>query len=134
MGDEPMDTDISDNANKVSATTDTTSQVPATVLTSINSCKEILKNIPKEKESSGQSSTPKVEEPLEELSTREENARIAREAYHFEENPIFIPENLKHRVESTADEPLVKKPRTDFEESTEIRLDTETMMKDFVLD
>merc|ERR1712109_320169 len=82
--DEPMDTDISNTINKDSVTTDTTSQVSATVLT----------NIPKEKESSGQSSTPKVEEPLEEMSTREENARIAKEAYHFEENPIFIPENL----------------------------------------
>ena len=88
----------------------------------------------KEKESC-KSLKSKVEEPQEEMSSREENARIAKEAYHFEENPIFIPDNLKHgRIESNADEPLVKKPRTDFEESNEIHLDTETMMKDFVLD
>ena len=69
------------------------------------------------------------------MSSREENARIAKEAYHFEENPIFIPENLKNcRADSKNDEPIVKKPRTDFEQSNEEEyLDTDTMMKDFVL-
>merc|ERR1712062_747202 len=98
--DQPVNSDISMDISDVpEATGDTISEVTGNLLTNINSCKEKLKNIPKEKESR-QSLTPKLEEPQEEMSSREENARIAKEAYHFEENPIFIPENLKHRVES----------------------------------
>ena len=108
----------------------------------ISSCKEKLKNIPPQdnclinrvstiSEESLKNYSKEVEN---EVSNPEENAKIAQEAYSFEETPIFIPENLKHRRidSSTTDEPMAKQSRMDYVESNEEKMDVETMMKDLV--
>ena len=106
----------------------------ANLLADIKSCKEKLKSMPQEK---GDSQKLKrhgtVEDFEDELSSHEENAKIAREAYNLEEHPIFIPENLKNRsIVDQVDEPTSKKPKMDYEQSNDEYLDAETMMKDFV--
>ena len=108
------------------------------VLADIEVCKERLKNIPQSK-GDGQISKNPTTDPEhmedEERLCHEENARIVQEAYDFEKNPIFIPENLKNRkIDNLVDEPSSKKPKMDCEPSKDEYLDTETMMKDFVFE
>ena len=106
----------------------------ANLLADIKSCKEKLKSMPQEKGDSKKLKRHGMAEDFEdELSSHDENAKIAREAYNLEEHPIFIPENLKNRSSvNQMDEPTSKKSKIDYEQSNDEYLDAETMMKDFV--
>jgi hypothetical protein len=70
-------------------------------------------------------------------SSHEENERLVNEIYKFDNQPIFIPDDIKNRKIITTDtisgEPSKKHPRLDNDNAEESDyLDMNTMLKDFV--
>ena len=87
--------------------------------------KEALKELGESLKRGFGASPVEIEDETE-IPTEEESERITKEAYYMDENPIFIPDNLKPKLNDVKDdEPQAKQAKIDH-------FDTEAMLKDFV--